>query len=822
MRYLTATSLFLFVTLFTNAAATRGRVQPDLDALRKMSLDELAAQVPTGSGFYFIGCPNCDGGSQESGVLAWQPGMGDTVRCNYCGMIFPNEKFTDNKSYMFKRPDGSTLVYRYHESPAGRQYFFEAHAWFERTMWLRASAEALARRYAQTGDLNSADRAATILARFAQVVPGYAVKFDFPFRAKRFWPADQKWPYADDIDSYRGSKFDWWGYQDIPEDLGRAWKALSDGHYDWSRLQGRFGPDPNALIQTDLLRLLVDFTAANRETYHNMSPRMYRGMINMGRWLNEPRYVHDAVDRFRTLVEKRFFADGWWMEGAPAYHAQTVGNLEMDAAAARGYTDPPSWTGEKFTDLDLMSQVPLLARAIRVLHEGVLPNGRMIPINDTWPNSRVEPTTVSQARLWPGLGQALLGAGRGANQVCLGLNWSGNYGHAHADNGSIFLYALGHELLPDIGYTHTRWRNWALNSASHNMAVVDEKSQAMAGPNDATTQGNLRWFDAADPHVQMIDLDASPSYPDAKTYRRRLALVHAGEGFDYVIDRVDIDGGKVHDLFIHGSADEAGRLETSIPTKTPVASLIPAWGARGQYVGESDIDLVGKKFHAYGFLNDVHSAPAGGIWNATWRYRANGLRAYMIPPRATTAYRYMSPMIRPAGNLDASLPKHMTPGVMQRHAGPTSAFMTVYEPFGKNPWIESVAGDADKLTVTYTLGGKRVTDTIALGAESLSIKSSAGWGYRTGKPAGGNVAGIESDGTKHIVRLDTPAPAATGAVRLNFGPKRSFVFPVARAEGTALELAVDPGIALDGPDAAHFVSFPYDKLSGKITWTVYR
>ena len=31
--------------------------------------------------------------------------------------------------------------------------------------------------------------------------------------------------------------------------------------------------------------------------------------------------------RFRTLLEKQFFFDGWWRECAPSYHAQTVGNL---------------------------------------------------------------------------------------------------------------------------------------------------------------------------------------------------------------------------------------------------------------------------------------------------------------------------------------------------------------------------------------------------------------------------------------------------------------------------------------------------------------
>lgn len=818
MRYPMLIACFLTVNLAF--AASNRDLPADVSPLLKMSIEEVAAQVPTGSGFHFIGCPHCDGGSQENGVLAWQPGMGDTVRCNFCGMTFPNAQYPNNKEYTFTRPDGSTLVYRYFEGPTGRQYFYEAHAWFERTMWLRAAAEALAQKYRDTGDLNSADRAAAILARFAQVVPGYAVRFDFPFRKKIFYPADQKWPY-EGIATYRGSKFNRWAFLDIPEDLAHAYEILH-GRYDFKRLGNQFGADPDTLIVKDLLRLLVEFTTANPEIYHNMSPRMYRGMIVVGRAIGEPMYVHSAVDRMRGLVEKDYTADGWWFEGAPSYHMQSVTDMIDTANAARGYTDPPGWTGEKFTDLDVLQKLPLLARAQMAMGEGVLPDGRLIPINDTWFHERADPTTVSLSRLWPGLGQALLGAGTGDNQICVGLNWSGNYGHSHADNGSIFIFALGHELLPDIGYTHTRWRNWGINSASHNMVVVDERSQPTKGPNGQSTQGNLRWFDASDARVRFIDLDAQPSYPDLKTYRRRLALVHAAEGFDYVFDRVDVDGGKIHDLFLNGSADDSGKIETSIPMSTPVASLIPSWGREGKYVGEGDADLVGTKFHAYGFLKNIQSAPASGIWNATWRYQKTGLRAYMIAPENTTLYRYISPMIRPAGNLDANLPKYMTPGIMQRHNAPTSAFVTVLEPFGAKPWIESVKGNSDQLAVKYTVGDKSVTDTIKIGGDSLTIESSAGWKYETGKPVSGAIVGIESNPSgESIVKLDRSAPAAK-AVRVNFGPRRSFVFPVAKTDGNNLELAVDPGIKMDSPEAAHFVSFPRDKLSGRITWTIYK
>ncbi len=481
-----------------------------------LSIDEVTSQVPRMAGFHWVGCPNCDGGVQEN-ALEWHFGMGDTVRCRYCGMTYPNEKFPMNKQVRIVAPNGDVQIYRYYENAKGRQYYLESLAWFERMLWMRAEAVKLATLYHYTGKPEYGDRAAAILARFAQVVPNYAVRYDFPFQRKRFFPANQRWPY-EGIPAYRGSKFTRWAVSDIPEDLARAWDLL-EGRYDYKRLGKRFGSDPSGLIQKDLLRYMVDFTTANPENQGNMSPGMYRMMLATGRVLDEPRYVHDAVKRFNNFIRDRYFADGWWMEGTSGYHSQTVSGLRQIALVAQGYSDPPGWTdpadGGRFDNLDLLRDDVRFNRARRVTQDAILPNGRALPINDTYGwASRSWSTTTSLSILWPGLGEAMLGAGTGDNQVCLAMNWSGNYGfHNHMDNGSIIPYACGHELLPDIGYTHTRWHNWIINSASHNMVVVDERSQPMRGPQGRTTQGNLRWFDSGDKHVQVLDLDAQPSYP---------------------------------------------------------------------------------------------------------------------------------------------------------------------------------------------------------------------------------------------------------------------------------------------------------------------
>ncbi len=56
-----------------------------------LPVEALYDLVPEQSGIFYCGCPNCDGGTQEH-ALEWRLGMGDTVKCRYCGMVFPNEQ----------------------------------------------------------------------------------------------------------------------------------------------------------------------------------------------------------------------------------------------------------------------------------------------------------------------------------------------------------------------------------------------------------------------------------------------------------------------------------------------------------------------------------------------------------------------------------------------------------------------------------------------------------------------------------------------------------------------------------------------------------
>ncbi|MCB0486723.1 MAG: hypothetical protein KDC47_11050, partial [Flavobacteriaceae bacterium] len=254
--------------------------------LTDMTIEEVIAEVPEESGIFFIGCPNCHSGAQEMNVLGWKPGMGSTVRCNYCDMVFPNDEFPNNREKVITTPSGTKQIYRYHEDSDGYPYYFEAHAWYEKWLWIRPMAEKLAKIWYVTKDNKYGDRAAAITGRFAQVFPDYAIRFDYPSSPVKFFPADQKWPY-EGLSPYRGAKWRWWGYDDISTHLANVYDILMDG-YDWERMDKWIGPDTDKRIVNDLLRLGYEFTTANPETYSNKSPGTYTQMIRIGRILGDP------------------------------------------------------------------------------------------------------------------------------------------------------------------------------------------------------------------------------------------------------------------------------------------------------------------------------------------------------------------------------------------------------------------------------------------------------------------------------------------------------------------------------------------------------
>ncbi len=818
-------SMVLFIIQGIQAQQMQKTV-PDISALKRevepfihMSLEEVKDLVPTASGIYFIGCPNCNGGAQEMNVLSWKPEFGNKLKCNYCNMIFPNEQYPENHEKVIIAPSGVKQVYRYHQNAQGNQYFYEANSWFERWKWIQQNGERLAKIYSLTKDNVYGDRAAVIAGRFAQLFPDYAIRYDYPSAPKKFFPADQKWPY-EGLVPYRGAKWNWWAYGDIPIQMANVYEFLKN-EYDWKRMDAIIGTETDKRIVKDLLILGYDFTAANPELYTNMSPGMYRDMVRLGRILNKPEMVHDGVNRFSEFLKLGFFADGWWKEGTASYHDQTIGGLKSVASAAHGYSDPPEYATNRFDNLDLTNKMPFYTKALQVSQEAIFPNGRKIPINDTWAkrtiNSKNTDNTVSH--LWSSLGDAALGNGKGIEQILLNLNWSGNYGHSHYDNASLILFAKGEELLSDIGYTHSKYRGWTLHTASHNTVVIDQKAQD-AGSIKSPVTGHLKFYDDKNENVKVIDVDASPAYAVAGTYRRRLIMVHAAEGRDYVIDRFDVEGGNTHDWFLHGMCEEEGKMETSISIETKVKTLVPDWGGTDIPKNQYDSDIEGKRIHAYSYLKNIKSGKTSNPWTATWRYEKSGLRTHNFPPEGSEIFTFSSPSVRLAGENDNKLDDFMRLGLMQRHTGRKSSFVTVHEPFNDKPWIESVKSDGHTYRVKYALNGLMIEDRITIKGNDIEVISGSGWTYQSGNELSGNLLGINNQGNKWTLELDRVVPNVN-YIRIDLPNGSTRYYQITKSLGKTLELNDDPGFIIEKDGKLRFLTFPHDEYTGQLKFTVF-
>jgi hypothetical protein len=297
-------------------------------------------------------------------------------------------------------------------------------------------------------------------------------------------------------------------------------------------------------------------------------------------------------------------------------------------------------------------------------------------------------------------------------------------------------------------------------------------------------------------------------------------MVNAAPGYDYVIDRFDVEGGQDHDWFLHGMIEQEGVLETSISVANPVASLVPAWG--GSEIPKTQYEVDPKRFHPYRYMRDIKSGNASEkAWTATWKYDAGvGLRVHNLSPQGAQVYRFRSPGVRPAREDDNKLENFMHNGIMQRSSGKPSSFITVHEPFRNTTWIESVQKEGDVVVVRYKLNGTAVEDRIAIKDDEITVSSSAGWKYASGTAHSGKVESLQVVDGKYRLQLDKAAPGVN-FVRLDRADGGTHYYPVTSVNGTSIELVDDPGFTMGTDGKVVFHTFPKDQYEGGLKYTVF-
>lgn len=676
------------------AASTVAALVQSTAFVRGLKESDLEAMVPTQSGLFFVDCPNCESGRQE-GQLAWNPEKPEQVYCRYCGHSYPSEKYPDHEQVTVRNPRGEIQHYPYWKNESGYRHFFRARRDDLVRAYLAQQTRDLALLYQSTREPAYARRAALLLNRFAEVFPGWCYHYDYPFQQKEIYSGNV--PPEKFRPGYRTARWTWWAYADVPLPLVEA--------YDWIRWSGELeklsrekSADAGARIENDLFRSAAEQVLANREAYTNMSPYAWRTLITLGRVIEEPRYVHEPVSRLRRFMETRFFYDASWPEGSPDYAAMTLTGLERVLRVLDGYRTPEGFAisaDARLTGRPLEAEFPLFKRAEAVLARMRFPDGRHLPLHDSWSTTRRDPLTSTRPYLLPAAALACLGGGAGENQAQLLLTWSGGYGHQHADNLSLMLFAHGREMLSDLGYTHTRHRAWTLSTAAHNTVVVDGLSQESGGP-EAPSDGSLRWFDASDPFVQVVSAEGQRGYPaKAPLYRRSLMLVDAGDGRRYAVDLFEAKGGRVRDYFLHGDADQPASVSAPLDL-SPLPTLLPAGSDWAPAQNEGEAGLHRRPHWAYGYLRALRAgaAPAEKPLPVLFEPAEKGsprLRVTLIPEAGSRLILGENPAVRGAEDDDSKLDRFMRPFLALRHEkGDRSAFAAVLEPFTGKPFITGV------------------------------------------------------------------------------------------------------------------------------------
>ena len=830
-------------------ARLKRRVRP----VMALSEAEMVALIPDKTGFRFVGCPDCDAGAQE-GQLRWSIKDPHRVQCRYCEMVFPNEVYPDDQILTVVNLVGETVTYPFWEDETGFRYYFQAKAWREARVYFAAIAEDLGELYQATGDATYARRAALILDAFARYYPGFLVSYDRPHEQKGFVFEP---PYPNN-----GGKWGRWRHDEMPTNLVMAYDAIyTSGELE--RLSDAIGVDVKQRIEDDFFRGAIQQDRYHGILYTNASPHIYRGYAVMGRVLNDPELVHEAVRRSIGLFESQFYADGFWHEGSLGYHRMTMAGMQVVFDALKGYSDPLGYVsddGVRYDNLDLERDIDIVKKASQHLDICRYPDGRWIPMHDAWAyrdsrrvDPNVKPLEQSHSTLLPGVGHAWLGRGKGEHQVQVHLHFSGAYGHAHADNLNLMLFAKGQELLSDVGYTHTQYRSWTVSTLCHNTVMIDEEEQERSN-RKGIIDGSLLAFESAYDPVQWVEASGEGVYPGlAEEYRRLVMLVNVGGDDHYVVDVFRVRGGDQRDWVMHGSADGDMQTEVNVSLQHYGENLLPGVKVRFPEHERDQGDAEGRNVALAFFQNVLHSERVQDA-RITFQGDDVAVRIHLVGLQDSELFVGDAPSVRRADEDETLIDRFRMPMLMVRQKGRApSRFMAVHEPFRDKAFIDSVAVENIGERGAYLkVRHREGTDHIVLqpGTEvfhrgDLIFQGEVGfvreqdgevrvlglWGgekiqWQTAQLTG---EGIYTEQVTDVLRIQDGAPYHAlvvngtpemgdidGAVAVvTFGDGTTRGLRVQRMEGEHVILEDDPGFRITNTGAAHCF-FPLREIEGTV------
>lgn len=676
-------------------------------------VQQIIAMIPKQPGFRFVGLPEMPELYPDN--LYQLAADGQSMVAPRTGTVYPNEQFKEDKELVVTNAEGKTFSIPYYEDADGQRYFITAH------MWYLQKSRAISR----TATLAKTDPlgAAYVLYRFAQAHADYQPTVDRvggDNHINHVASIDSGPPYA-----YWGGIWDRWYLNDLAN-IRPLMQAYSDVKKTnaFDLLSDHLGVDVEHDVVREMFTSSADFVLSYVNRYGNMTFRVWTGLVAMGIALDEPDYIHRVVASVEDFTKRMFLADGFWKEVTLSYHLQTVNELAAIVRSLQGWSDPEGYisprTGVRFDNLDMEQDYPLIGKAIEMANRLAYPDGKVLPIMDTWANAKVsQPRLDEGSMLLPYAGVGRLTGGEGTRQTQLYMGFQPKYGHVHNDPLNLTLYAEGQELLPDIGYSHnTNYRWFTLSTMGHNTVVVDGKNYSNNA--QAIHGGNMEVFAADDQAFQVMRASYESGYPGTEEYSREPWFVPFADGTGeqgYVLDVFRVAGGSRHEYTLNGDANRDAQFVTDMTLTDYGPYLLPPGTQVVEPQSNSDSGSAEGHYPGYIYVRDVQQAElVDDQYSLTLVTEQSGAELAkmkitgLLEPGDNELYLGRSPSLRATRLQGSSMDnndeaaKYTLPKMVLRREGTNlqSTFVTVLEPYrGDSSRIEAI----DRLPLDSVIEG---------------------------------------------------------------------------------------------------------------------
>lgn len=411
-------------------------------------------------------------------------------------------------------------------------------------------------------------------------------------------------------------------------------------------------------------------------------------------------WLYNSSDGHLKHIGNQFYKDGSSYESS-SYNTMRQGIIDAAHLIARiRALAPERYDETRFPDVlknEKVARFPDYTQAITAIGRSTICVG---DVGDPSVMPEVKPRRGGKLRATEYLDGYGLTVLRDKTDECNAtLFYGGVRGHAHYDPLFLGFYALGRDLLPNIGYPQS-WNNapaWEWSLLTHLTVVVDRDEAPCS-----TTIGSLDVLDAG-PSVQVAEASKRPyrkqeprgrTGPDVTDYRRMVALVDVAPpgatdapADHYLLDVFRVTGGKDHLQSWHGPY-------TPRPVRVAGATLTPQ--GRGTLAGP-DVgygthykDATGKdRWDPYCHLKNVARGPMSALTSVTWNPVTNDpvhLRLNFLPQGETE-------LIRADGSAPIAPDKNVLQWAFPHRQGADglrSQFVTVVEPYTDHRFIRSL------------------------------------------------------------------------------------------------------------------------------------